>query len=600
MDTADPDGGELAKNKGTMSVLARMKPGVGLARARSEMAVISRRLAGEHPDPDRDYTIRVDGLQQTLAEAASAPVAKVLIMAVVCLLLISCVNVSSLLLGRATERSKEVALRIAMGAGRWRLVRQFLAESLVFALAGGAGGVALAYLAIEWCSAKMGPLLANDGIDMFEIDGRVLVFALLVSVATAVVFGILPSLRGSRVDVLSTLKEGGRGHSGGARRQRLTGMLVMVEVALSVVLVASGGLLLYSIRQYWQFDWGVPLEHRLTLQATPIERTYDTDGKRREFYKQLLARGRELPGVEAAALVNAMPMHTGAYSMQVKGEGAEPASAGYRIVSPGYQATAGLGLRAGRSFAEGDTEDRPMVAVVSESLAGKLWPGAEAIGARVQVDGIWRTVVGISADVPQALMRATKYEISVPYLQADSRSMRVLLRVAGNPAEAAAALRKAVQALDPDLPLGEVQTLYAAKEQFGAPFEFIMGLLCTFAATALLLAGAGIYGVTSRAVAMRTREIGIRMALGAEPRQVLRHVLRGGIRLALAGTGVGSVLALMMIKVLVSKIWWIEAVPAVVWVGPVALLMAGVAVAAAMAPARRATSIAPVWALRAE
>jgi putative ABC transport system permease protein len=233
-------------------------------------------------------------------------------------------------------------------------------------------------------------------------------------------------------------------------------------------------------------------------------------------------------------------------------------------------------------------------------LAARLWPGAGTIGARVQVDGACRTVVGISADVPQDLMRAAKYEISVPYLQVGSRSMRVLLRVVGDPAPAAAALRQAVRSLDPDLPLGEVQTPYAAKEQFGAPFEFIMGLLCSFAVTALLLAGAGIYGVTSRAVAMRTREIGIRMALGAEPRQVLRYVLRGGIRLALIGTGAGSVLALIIIKLLVSKIWWIEAVPAVVWVGPVALVMAGVALAAALAPARRATSIAPVWALRAE
>ncbi|MBL0161450.1 MAG: ABC transporter permease [Bryobacterales bacterium] len=342
-----PTTAELAYDKGSVSVLARLKPGVALASARSEMAVVSQRLAGEHPDPDRDFTIRVDGLQATLAAAASAPVAKVLIMAVVCLLLISCVNVSSLLLGRATERSKEVALRIAMGADRWRLVRQFLTESLAFALAGGAAGVGLAYLAIGWCSARMGPLMANDGVDGFEIDGRVLGFALIVSVATAVVFGILPSLRGSRVDVSGTLKEGGRGHSGGSRRQRLTGMLVMVEVALSVVLVASGGLLLYSIRQFWRFDWGVPLDHRLTMQATPIERTYDTDGKRRVFYNQLLARARELPGVEAAALVNSMPIHTGAHSMQAKGAAAEPAFAGYRVVSPGYYEAAGLGLRGG-------------------------------------------------------------------------------------------------------------------------------------------------------------------------------------------------------------------------------------------------------------
>jgi predicted permease len=460
--------------------------------------------------------------------------------------------------------------------------------------------VGLASLATAWCTAKIGPLLANDGIDGFTIDGRVLAFALLASMATAIVFGVLPALRGSRVDVAGTLKEGAGGLSSGASRMRLTGLLVTVEVALSVVLVTSGGLLLNSIREYWRFDWGIPLDHRMAMQVTPIERNYDTDSKLLRFYGQLLARARELPGVESAALVNSMPLHMGAYNVPVRAEGPEPIQAGYRVISPGYHSTAGLALRTGRSFSESDSEGRPQVALISESLASKLWPGGNAIGSRLQVNGDFRTVVGITADVPQDLLKKPNYEVSVPYLQAPPKSIRILVRVPGDPAAAAAALRTAVRSLDPDLPLGEIQTLRATKEQLGARFEFIMVLLCSFAVSALVLAVAGIYGVTSRAVAIRTREIGIRIALGADPRRVVRQVLKGGLKLALAGTVVGSLLSLMMIKVLLSKIWWMSPVSSFAWIAPVALLMALLAVTASLQPARRATRIATVLALRAE
>ena len=591
---------EQSYDHGAFAILARLAPGASFASARAEMAVIGKRLSDLHPDPDRDWTIRVDGLQDTLNQAASAPVAKVLMMAVACLLLISCVNVSCLLLGRAAERQKEIALRNALGAGRFRLVRQFLSESLLFAIAGGVAGVALARLAVAWCTAKMAPLMVDFGISEFTIDGRVLGFALIVSLATALIFGILPALRGARVDLATTLKEGGTGHSAGSSRMRLTGVLVSVEVALSVVLVTSGGLLLNSIREYWRFDWRVPLEHRLAIQITPIDRTYSTDAALTRFYGQFLQNVRELPGVESAALVNSMPMHMGAYSVRVKAQSPDSVEAGYRVISPGYHATAGLSIRTGRLFTESDNDSRPPVALVSECLAAKLWPDKDPLGERLQVNGTWRTVVGVTTDLPQDILKKPNYEVSVPFMQAPSKSMRVLMRVAGDPGAAVAAVRKAVRALDPDLPLGEVQTLEETKKLLGARFEFIIGLLGAFAVSAMLLAGAGIYGVTARSVAIRTREIGIRMALGADPKRVMRSVFRGGLKLALAGTIPGALLALLIIKILLSKIWWMSPVSAFAWIAPVALLMALLAVAASLEPARRATRVATVRALRAE
>jgi predicted permease len=595
-----PSAAELNSDRGTFAVIGRLKPGVPLPAARAEMAVIGKRLAGEHPEPDRDPAIRVDGLQDTLQWAASAPAANVLKMVVGCLLLISCMNVASLLLGRAAERQKELALRVALGSGRGRLVRQFLIESAGFALAGGVAGVGVAVFATGWCSRKMGALLANEGIEEFTIDARVLAFALAASAVTAMVFGILPALRGSGVNVSGVLKQCGPGHSAGPGRQRLTRLLVASEVALSVVVVTSGGLLLYSLQQYWRFDWRIPLEHRLTMQVAPIERVYGSGAKRARFYGELLARARALPGVESAALVNAMPVHGDAPGTRVKTESAGPVQAVYRVISPGYHAAAGAGLRAGRTFTETDTAGRLPVALVSESLAGKLWPGKEPVGERLLVNGNWAMVVGITADVPQSVWNAPGHEVCVPYLQADPKSMRVLLLVSGDVTGPASWLRAAARDLDPDLPAGEVQTLRAAKDRLGAPYEFIMGLLGWFAVSALLLAGAGIYSVTSRAVAMQTREMGIRIALGADSRRVLRYVLKGGLRMTAAGTVVGSALAFATVKVVLAKIWWMTPVSPAAWVVPVALLMAGLALGASVGPARRAARVEVVVALRAE
>jgi predicted permease len=584
----------------TSSVLARLKPGVPLETARSEMTVIGKRLAEGRPEPDRDPAVRVDGLQDTLQWAASAPAAKVLKIVVACLLLISCMNVASLLLGRAAGRQKELALRIAMGSGRARLVWQFLIESMGFALAGCAAGVGLAILATGWCSSKIGALLARDGVDEFTIDARVLVFALTASAVTVVVFGVLPALLGSRVNVWGVLKQCGHGQSASPSRQRLTRLLVASEVALSVMVVTTGGLLLYSVQQYWRFDWRIPLEHRVTMQVTPIERVYDTNAKRTRFYGDLLARARALPGVESAALVNGMPMHGDTPGTSVKTDAAGPFQAVYRIVSPSYYATSRAPLRAGRAFTEADTADSLPVALVSESLAAKLWPGKEPVGERVQVNGNPATVVGITADLPQTVSKSPSHEVCVPYSQADPKSMRVLLLVSGDPAAPVSGLRAAVRDLDPDLPPGEALTLQAAKERLGAPYEFIIGLLGWFAVSALLLAGAGIYSVTSRAVAMQTREMGIRIALGADSRRVLGHVLKGGLGMTVAGTLVGSALAFVMVKVVLSKIWWMTPVSPVAWVVPVALLMAGLAVCASMGPARRATRVDVVVVLKAE
>ena len=591
---------EMKAGKATLAVLARLKPGVRIETARAEMTVIGKRLAPEHPEPDRDPTIRVDGLQETLQWAASTPAATVLKVVVGCLLLISCMNVASLLLGRGAERQKELALRIAMGSGRARLIRQFLMESAGFALAGGVVGVGLATTATGWCSSKIGALLAREGVDEFTMDARVLAFALATAAATVLVFGVLPALLGSRVNVWNVLKQYGAGQSASPSRQRLTRLLVASEVALSVTVVTTGGLLLHSVQQYWRFDWRIPLEHRLTMQVSPIERVYDTSAKRTRFYGQLLERARALPGVESAALVNGMPVHGDTPGGRVKTDTTGPVQAVYRVISPGYHAASGVPLRAGREFTGADTAGSLPVALVSESLAAKLWPGKAPVGERVQVNGNWAAVVGITADLPQSVYKAPSHEVCVPYLQADAKSMRVLLHVSGDPAAPVLGLRAAVRELDPDLPPGEVQTLRAARDRLGAPYEFIIGLLGWFAVSALLLAGAGIYSVTSRAVAMQTREMGIRIALGADSRRVVGHVLRNGLGMTVAGTLVGSGLAFVMVKVVLAKIWWMTPVSPVAWVVPVALLMAGLAVGASLGPARRASRVDVVVVLKAE
>ena len=443
-------------------------------------------------------------------------------------------------------------------------------------------------------------LLARDGIDGFAIDARVLAFALAASAATVLVFGVLPALVGSRVNVWGALKQCGHGQSASRSRQRLTRLLVASEVALSVMVVTTGGLLLYSVQQYWRFDWRIPLEHRVAMQVTPIERVYDTNAKRSRFYGELLERARRLPGVESAALVNGMPMHGDTPGARVKTEAAGPVQAVYRVISAGYHGVSRAPLRAGRTFTEADTAGSPAVALVSESLAGMLWPGKQAVGERVQVNGNWATVVGVTGDLPQTVSKSPSHEVCVPYAQADAKSMRVLLQISGDAAAAVAGLRGAVRSLDPDLPVGEALTLRAAKERLGAPYEFIIGLLGWFAVTALLLAGAGIYSVTSRAVAAQTREMGIRIAMGADSRRVLGHVLRGGLGMTAAGTLVGSGLAFAMVKVVLTKLWWMTPVSPAAWIIPVALLMAALSLGASMGPARRASRVDVVVVLRSE
>ena len=595
-----PAGSERNRETPFAYVMARLKPGAGIERARSEMAVISKRLAAQYPAAEGELEARVQGLQDILREARSSPAAKVIMMAVALLLLTSCANAANLLLGRAASLQKEVALRVALGAARWRVVRHFLTESLAFAAAGGAAGFALGILGTAWCSARLASVLARDGIDGFAMDGRVLVFALLVSLATAIMFGILPALRGTGVDVCEALKESGPGHSGGVSRQRLTGLLVVVEVTLSVVLVTIAGLLISSISQYWRIDWGFPIERRLLAAVTPSEGNYGAEAARLRFYTELLARAQQLAGVELAAVAGTVPLDLGVPFLRVAAEKSDRAQAAYRAVSPAYHETLGIALRRGRLFNDADRQGGAPVALVSESLARKLWPEQEAVGARIQVNGTWRQVVGVTADVNQSMARMPRHEVAVPFTQAPPNSIRLVLRTHGEPSATAPSVRQMIAALDPDLPVTDLQTFHAASGMLRAPYEFILGLLGAFAVCALLLSGAGIYGVTSRGVAVRTREIGIRVALGAEPRQVLRGVLRTGLKLALAGTVLGSLGALFAIKALLTQIWWATPVPAFVWIVPVAAFMAALALVASFVPARRATSIAPAAALRAE
>jgi putative ABC transport system permease protein len=569
------------------------------------MALLGKQLATGDVS---DLTAVVVPLREQVAGDVR-PALLVLLGAVALLLLIACANVANLLLARGSARASELAVRLALGASRKRVIEQLLVESLVLSCAGGAAGLVLAVLATGFLGQLIPLGISNAGAP--AINGPLLAFAAGVSVAAGILFGTLPAWRGSQLELVASLKQGG-GRSGvGAAGQRLRSALVVSEVALAMVLLAGAALMIRSFQKLYHQDPGFRAEHVLTLQTRLQYPKYQQMARRSEFYRQVLQRVETLPGVVAAGYTTYLPLADsgGGSLVTVENHPVDPKHfliANVRVVSPDYFRTVGMTLRRGRLLDHNDGPESPRVAVINENMARTYWPGENPVGRRfkrgqLRSDSPWYTVIGIVADMRQGGMDIpVRPEAYFTFEQADFFPPDSLaVRTTGDPQIITEQVRRQIWAVDREEPVAAVIPLQEIVEASVAPARLQTGLLGGFAGIALLLAALGIYAVLSFLVAQRTQELGLRLALGARPAQVLRTVMAQGLKLYLLGLVIGITAALGLARFLAHLLFGVSAADPLSYAAVIAL-MATVAALACYLPARRAMRFDPMAALRYE
>ena len=582
--------------------IARLKPNATLEQAQAELDVIARQQQLEHPQSNAGRGVHVVKLQTDLIRNVRTALL-VLQGAVLLVVLIACVNLATLLLARLTARRKEIAIRAALGAGRLRLIRQVLVESLLLSLAGGACGLLLTVWGIrvlERIGANVLPELSG-----IELDLRVLAFVAGLSLLTGMIFGLAPALHVSVGNPSDSLKEGGRSSVAAASRRGLRQLLVVSEIALSLVLLVCAGLLIRSFLNLRSVNPGFDPHRTLTMNVALPEAKYPPGPKQVAFFRDVVSRVQRLPGVEHAAIVSALP-ESGHYAhtwVKVEGRsyrpGEEPMPDVIRV-SPDYFRAMSIPLLKGRFFSEQDDENQPPVALINETMARELWPGEDAIGKRMGRGSSMLTVVGVVGDVYQYGLDSEKtMQLYVPYAVEPMGGVTLVVRSSTDPLRLVSAIRAEVRAVDQDQPVYEVATMEQILADSMARERFSMMLLAVFAAGALLLAAIGIYGVMSYVVAGRTREIGLRMALGADRRSVLRLIVGQGFTLTFIGLSVGALVAFGAARLLTSLLYGVGPSDPLT-LSAVALLLGLVALLACLVPARRATKVDPLVALRYE
>jgi len=593
------------------SVVGRLKSGVSLATAQAELDTIARRLERQYPESNKGQGVTVLTLQQQVVGDVQ-PALLILLGAVGFVLLIACANVANLLLARSTARSREMAVRAALGAGRARLITQVLTESLLLSAIGGAVGL----MAAVWAMPLLKMLIPASvpRADEAGIDATVLWFTLGISVLTGLLFGLLPAIRLSQTDLNESLKEAA-GRAATGRTRRAGNVLIVSELALSVVLLIAAGLLIQSFLRVMRVDPGFRTEHVLAARLSlPVLTEPVQPALILRYYRQILERTQSVPGVVAAGTITRMPLSdglnvTGQFDIEERPAAKLDTSqvAGYRVASSDYFRAMGIPLLRGRTFNEQDAAAAPQTAMINETMARRFWPGEDPVGRRIEFQGMephpqWMTVVGIVGDVlDSGLTGRAEPQVFAPvtqHLNGRLSDPNLVVRGAGDPVLLVSAIRESIRSIDKNVPV-EFSTMDALLADSVGQQRFQMRLLALFAALALALAAVGIYGVVSYSVSRRTHEIGIRVALGAERADVLRLVLAEGARLAVIGVAIGIAGAVSLSRVLASQLYGIGALDVGTYAGVSALLLL-VAVAATYIPARRATSVDPLVALRYE
>jgi putative ABC transport system permease protein len=602
---------QMRTNRGGhfLEVVGLLKPGVSVAQAQADLREIAGRAGRQFPATNSGRNALVVSLTAD-AVRGTAVAMPTMVGAAILVLLIACANVANLLLARALSRRREIAVRLALGAGRWRLLRQLLTESLLLAGLGGALGLLLSVWLVDALARGIPADFAQfiPGWDHFGINRTALAFTLLASALAGVLFGLAPAWQAAQTNVNEALKEGGQGAAGAGARHRLRGALVVTEVALSLVLLTGAALLMRSFVNLLNADLGITPENVLALQVALPRADYKEESQRRDFYARLLSRVEHLPGVTAVGATNIVPLSgTGSNSLifQIVGqpafpEGREPFTQ-HRVATPGYFAAIGTALRQGRLFTERDDAQAPPVVLVNEAMARRFFPGREPVGGRLKFGGGEREtleIVGVVADVKNDdLEERADPAVYVPYAQQPWGTMNLIVRAPQEPAHLAAAVRGEVRALDRHVPVSQVKTLRRMIDERASPKRVLTWTLGVFAAVALLLAAMGIYAVMSYAVSQRTPEIGLRLALGARGPDILWLVIRQGLRLTLTGVAIGLAGALALTRALSFFLYGVTATDPLTFTGA-ALLLAGVALVACWIPARRATRVDPMIALR--
>ena len=590
--------------------VAKLRDGVSVEQAAAEVATVAARLEAQHPETNTRRRARVISLHEDLVGQVR-PALLILLGAVGLVLLIACANVANLLLARAASRSREMAVRTALGASRGRVVRQLLTESMMLSLAGGAAGLLLAVWGVD-AIVKLSPATVPRLAET-SIDARVFLFALGVSALTGVIFGLAPALQASKTDLAVSLKDGGRGGSAGAARTRVRAALVVSEVALSLVLLVGAGLLIKSFRQLLTTDPGYSPARVLAVTVALNTKRFADEESRAAYFREAVARLEQLPGVEAAGLTRLLPLGRSDIFNSFQIAGRPPFAPGARngarsyTASPGYFRTLSVPLKRGRAFAASDVKNSTPVIVINEAFARQYFADQEPLGQHIVIEGPDnkplppREIVGVVGNVRFEAFNADEVpEYYIPFEQAPAPVSQVVVRARGEDAAALApSVRSALKEVSPDLLLWETRTMEELVGRWTAPQRFNVALLGLFAALAMMLAAVGIYGVMSYAVTQRTHEIGIRMALGARARDVLAMVVRQGMVLTLAGLGLGLVGALALTRLMSGLLYGVSPTDPLVFAA-VSLLLAAVALVSCLIPALRATRVDPMIALRYE